>query len=266
MLASIRAVSKLPVTIVTDNYPYKDWHLMPDVLKKIDPEDCYDNGKFSPAKAKLSLWKYSDYDETIFLDVDGLLLKELDFDIQGFMIHVNGFSSLEHDNTEVNLWVKPSVLYNKYKIPEGNKLAGTNSSFMSWDKTGVKVLQKALGNLSNPVPLDELRYQWGKSNCQPDELYINVALAQLGIEPEGKFLYTRKRRGGYAGATEIMKSYVLCCWGGLEFNAHEISGTGSIKTGLYNKLCFDNFKKLGLEFIDHFYSLINDKIYAKAAN
>lgn len=266
MLASIRAVSKLPVTIVTDNYPYKDWHLMPDVLKKIDYDDCHENGKLSPAKAKLSIWKYSDYEETIYLDVDGLLLRELDFDIHGFMIHVNGYSSLDHDNMDVNLWVEPKKLYEKYQIPKENRLAGTNSSFMAWDKSGVKVLKKALENLSNPVPLDDLRYQWGKSGCQPDELYINVALAQFGIEPEGEYLYTKKRKGGYSGDTEIRKKHVLCCWGGLEFNAHEISGTGSIKTGLYNKLCAENFKNTGVEFNDHFYSLINDKIYAKAAN
>jgi len=266
MLVSIRANSVLPVTIVTNNYPLKDWHLMPDTLKQIEYEDCHENGKLSPAKAKLSLWKYSEYDETIYLDVDGLLLRELNFDFKYFATHVNGYSKHEEELSDINLWVSPAKVFEKYDIPKENRLAGCNSSFMAWDKKGVEVFQKALEFLKNPFPISELSYQWGKSGCQPDELYLNAALAYFGFEPEPlNVLFTRKRRNdGYIGFEAIRKFYVLCCWGGLEFNAYEISGTGNMKTGLYNKLCSEYFSKVGLDFNDHFFSLINDKIYAKA--
>lgn len=238
---------------------------MPDTLVQIKDEDCMTNGKLNPAKAKLSLFKYSEYDETIYLDVDGLLLKELDFAIKGFLIHVNGYLGIDDEITDVNLWVEPKKVYEKYGIPKENKLPGTNSSFMAWDKKGAEVLKLALKFLSDPISLDELRYQWGKSKCQPDELYINAAIAKLGQEPQGSYLFTRRRKnGGYVGLEAIKKDFfVLCCWGGLEFNAHEISGTGNMNTGLYNKLCKDYFSKLGYEFYDHFFSLINDKIYAR---
>lgn len=239
---------------------------MPDKVIKMKPEDYLENGVFSPAKAKLSLYKYSEFEETIYLDVDGLLLKELDFEIKEFATHVNGYSDLENDRTEFNLWVTPQQAYEKYNIPKENKLAGTNSSFMAWTKKGEKVFKKALENLSNPFQLNELRYQWGQSKCQPDELYLNIALAQLGTKIEEiNPLYTKKRGKPYSGATEIMKKYILCCWGGLEFNHHEISGTGNSKTGLYNQLCRQNFLKVYGEdlFYDHFYALISKKIYEK---
>lgn len=269
MLVSIRANSSLPVTIVSNNYPSKEWHLMPDTLVQIKDEDCFTDGRLDPAKAKLSLWKYSDYEETIYLDVDGCLLKELDFEFKYFTTHVNGYLSKDDEVSDINLWVKPDILYRKYGIPETNKLPGTNSSFMAWDKKGIDVFKRALRNYENPVPLDSLTYQWGKSKCQPDELYLNVALAQLGYQPEPlNVLFTRRRnaKGGYVGLTYIQQNfYVLCCWGGLEFNAFEISGSGNIRSGLYNLLMTKNFEKvIGVNtFYDHFYALITKKIYAK---
>lgn len=241
---------------------------MPDKLIAIKDEDCIVNGKLSPAMAKLSLWKYSEYDQTIYLDVDGLLMRELDFEFKYFTTHVNGYLTIDDEVSDINLWVKPKLAYEKYNIPKENRLPGTNSSFMAWDKDGIEVFKKALENLSNPVPISSLRYEWGKSNCQPDELYINIALAQLGFEPEQiNPLFTRKRKqGAYVGLTKILESfYVLCCWGGLEFNAFEISGTGNIKTGLYNNLSTGYFNKVHGEntFYDHFFSLINNKIYVK---
>jgi len=266
MIVSIRANSKLPIHLVTNNYPQKDWHTLPDKLTEINTEDLMESGKISPAKAKLSLWKYSEFDETIYLDVDGCLIRELDFQFKGFTTQINGYSSLEDDNTKANLWVRPEQVYEKYSIPKTNKLAGSNSSFMAWDKEGIAVLKKALENLANPIPVNELRYKWGKSNAQPDELYLNIAMAQLGIEPEPlNVLYTKSRsKGGYDGIDKVKELfYVICCWGGLEFNAHEISGTGNLRTGMYNKQMAEYYKKIygGDLFNDHFYSLINKKIY-----
>lgn len=265
MIVSIRANSTLPVYVVGD-YPAKDWHTLPDKVIPMNYDDFHIGGKVSIAKAKLNLWKYSDFEETIYLDVDGLVMRELDFPIDYFCIQVNGYSDLQNDNTEANLWVIPSQVYDKYSIPLCNKLPGTNSSLMAWDQKGSEVFQKALEFLSDPIPVSNLRYQWGKTETDPDELYINSALAFIGFEPLPlKYVYTKKRRGEYTGFTEISKSYVLCCWGGLEFNHHEISGTGSIKSGLYNKLSREYFLKVYGEdlFYDHFFSLINNKIYAK---
>ncbi len=265
MIVSIRANSALPVHLVGD-YPAKDWHILPDKIIPIEYGDCHVNGKISIAKAKLSLWKYSEFEETIYLDVDGLVLRELDFPINYFLTQVNGYSTLYEDNTKANLWVKPEQVYEKYQIPEINRMPGTNSSIMAWTKKGAEVLKQALDNFSDPIPIENLRYEWGKSKQQPDELYLNIALAQMGFEPEEvKLLFTKKRRGVYSGWDEIIKSFVLCCWGGLEFNHHEISGSGSPKSGLYNKLCRENYLKAYGEdlFYDHFYSLIKSKIYEK---
>lgn len=265
MLVSIRAVSSLPVYIVGE-YPAKDWHIIPDKIIPMNYEDCHVNGKLSIAKAKLSLWRYSDFEETIYLDVDGVCLRELDFPINYFGIQVNGYSDLANDNTEANLWVIPKVAYEKYQIPAFNRLPGTNSSIMAWDQRGVEVFVKALENLENPIPVNELRYQWGRTNTDPDELYVNVALAQIGFEPEQvNYLFTNKRRGVYTGFDKIIESYVICCWGGLEFNHHEISGKGSPTSGLYNNLMRQAFIKVYGEdwFYDHFYSIIGKKIYVK---
>lgn len=263
MIVSLKANCSLPVHLVTDNYLHCD---IADKVIKIQYEDCHIKGKLSPALAKLSLWKYSEFDETIFLDVDGLIFKDLaDIQFTGdFHTIVNGYSSLELDNRGVNLWVEPKLVYEKYDIPEENELPGTNSSFMYWkDST---VFEQALMNFSNPVSIAELRYKWGRSNAQPDELYLNVALAQLGIRADiEKPLYTSKRREGvYLGFEKIKAQYYgICCWGGLEFNSFEISGTGDIRSGLYNNLMREYYQKVYGEdcYQNHFYTLIKNKIY-----
>lgn len=272
MAVSIRANSELPIHIVTDgNYPAEEFHRdIADKTIQIDYSDCHDNnGKLYPAKAKLSIQKYSEFDETLYLDVDGLLLKDIDIDFDGeFQIQVNGYSSLDNDNLDSSLWVKPKQIIDKYNLSSDAQLPGTNSSFIYFTKK-TEVFKQALKNLETPFTQNELRYKWGVSGTQPDELYINIALAQLNIQPNMKpVLYLRKRgNGGYVGIDKIKQDrYILGCWGDKHYNHFEISGTGDRNSGLYNKLCFDNYQTVYGDrklFKDYFFSLINNKVYAR---
>ena len=281
MAVSIRAVSPtLPIHVLTDgNFPSEPFHAnVVDKVIKMDLNDCYLDGKLYPAKAKLSMYKYSEFDETIYLDIDGVVIKDImplfdECEALGlyFQIQVNGVSTKEHDNLDASLWAKPEQIFKKYKLKEDAILPGTNSSFQYFKKgkEAETLYNKALKNLANPIPIRELRYQWGHSGTQPDELYMNIALAQVGLLPNIKPVLYLRRRGFGSGHNDLSTIqngfYVIGCWGDATYNHHEISGTGDVKSGLYNKVCIDAYRKVygeSVRFSDAFHKLIKFKVYA----
>ena len=284
MAVTCRVMSpNLPITVITDgNYPFEDFHkdAVDDVIV-MDSRDFLDrNGKLFPAKAKLSVYKYTPYSEAIYLDVDGCCIKDLNllFDEckeKGlyFQVQVNGVSTKDHDNLDASLWVKPKQIFEKYDVPEDAELCGTNASFWYFKKgkDAKKLFTQALKNLANPIPVSQLRYKWGHSNTHPDELYMNIALAQVGLKPNIEpVLYLRKRGEGgrNKGLDDIQRSrYIIGCWGDENYNHHEISGTGQPNSGLYNKHvsnCWNKFYGNSVKFgkPNDFFSLIKGKVFA----
>lgn len=257
------ALERLP----TEKSPY-------DIVTIIKPEDWHENGKISICKAKLSIYDLSAFDEWIYLDVDGLVVKDLTplFEQEkDFQIQVNGVSTKDHDNEDASLWVKNSIIWEHYSLTDDTILPGTNSSFhfCRKSKETEKLFKEAKKAFSNPIPLNQHRYKWGHSGQQPDELYMNVALAKTNMLPDIKpVLYIRRRDmgGKNLGLEEVQKDYfIICCFGGLEYNHHTISGNGDRNTGLYNKCCIMNYNEFygDVKYQNHFYRLIKEKVYVK---
>lgn len=283
MAVTCRVMSPdLPIHVVTDgNFPFEPYHAnIVDKVIHLDRNDYLNDGRLYPAKAKLSLYKYSEFDETIYLDVDGCCIKDLNLLFeeckqlgQPFQVQVNGVSTKEFDNLDASLWVKPEQIFKKYKLKEDAEIPGTNSSFWYFKKSkkAESLYDKALKNLSKPFTVRELRYTWGHSNTQPDELYMNIALAQMGMMPDIKpVLYLRKRGTGgqQNGLDQIQKNYyIIGCWGDENYNHHEISGTGQINSGLYNKHVANCYRILYGESIkfgkpNDYHSLIKGKVFS----
>ncbi len=272
MIVSLRAYSSnVPIHVLTDGN-YINENGLADKVIKLDYSDyTTDSGKLFPAKAKLSIFDYSEFDKTLYLDVDGVSIKDIRplFDLPGyFQCQVNGVSTLEHDNLDASLWVKIEKVFEKFNLPADTKVPGTNSSFQYFTKSkeAAKLYGYAKNNLTNhSFELNELRYTWGHSKTQPDELYMNIALAQVGLIPDMKpVLYLRRRnQGGTRTSFDVIKDnyYIIGCWGDQTYNHHEISGTGDRRSGLYNKVCWDAYNKLGLTFQDSFHQLIKHKVY-----
>ena len=282
MAVTCRVMSpNLPIHVVTDGvFPFEPEHSdIVDKVIQLDQKDYLEDGRLFPAKAKLSLYKYSEFDEAIYLDVDGCLIKDLnplfkECNEKGlpFQVQVNGISTKDHDNLDASLWVKPSQIFDKYEVSEDAELPGTNSSFWYIKKDGLteSLFNLALENLNNPFNVRELRYKWGNSGTQPDELYMNISLAQHGIIPNIEpVMYFRKRGegSGYLGLDMIQeKRYVIGCWGDENYNHHEISGTGQVNSGLYNKHvsnCWNTYYKNRVKFGKpyDFFSLIGGKVF-----
>lgn len=159
-----------------------------DVLQLIELNDCYDGNKFNPGKAKLSIYKYLDCEHTIYLDVDAVALKPIEdllqecietkqYFITQYVSHVTGCQAEFKDMA----WMDCKHIWERYNFDENTNLPATNTSFMYIRKCkeSEHFFSKALEKINNPFPVNQLKLKWG--GTQPDELYINVTMAELGL-------------------------------------------------------------------------------------
>lgn len=199
MAASIKFYSPdLYIQIITSKDLFAQLHAcgLFDIITVIE-ESAYrsETGALFPAKLKTKLYDYIEFEEAIYLDVDGILIKDITpvFETKSdFACDVQGVYDLSQGELFYHMkWCKPDVVWFYYGLGAKDRMPAVNSSFLFIRKGELtkNIFEKAHENLmTNPIPTDKHWYVWGKQKsskvCQPDELYINVALAQLGIIPE----------------------------------------------------------------------------------
>lgn len=163
------------------------------VLEDDDFQD--DSGRLFPAKLKTRLYEFLIYDETIYLDVDGCIIKDIKplFGQSGDLVtDVQGVYDLtQGERFEACKWAKPDTIWFHFGLHAKAKLPAINSSFLFIRKSeqNKKLFELAHELLmTNPLPIEQHWHVWGHRRAhkvsQPDELYINVAMAMLGIIPE----------------------------------------------------------------------------------
>lgn len=187
MAASVRYHNpSLPIAVVVDEkakayIPQHEKAALYDYIIDIDPGDIQNEGKFSPGKAKLALYKYSPFEETIYLDVDGLTVRPLaglfekcaGKDISS---QVNTIST-ESDESWPCQWMSLADTKKVYGLPEIFSLPEINSSFLYWKKNQTA---ESFFDVAAQCFLPTYQTTWGKSF--PDELAFNVAAALLNLE------------------------------------------------------------------------------------
>lgn len=163
-----------------------------DVVTKVDKLFCHSTEmeqlKFVPAKGKLGIYKYAAFDENIFLDVDAVCIKPIEnlFDkCQGKEFATQVFDYCDSKATDFPnmLWAHPREAWKHFGLAEDARLPATNSSFIYFKKGKIaeEIFETARRELlTNPLHRDSHRMKWGKG--QPDELYLNVALAKLNYD------------------------------------------------------------------------------------
>lgn len=167
-----------------------------DVLTIVPDSEFTDEGKLFPAKLKTQLYKYLHFDETVYLDVDGCVIKDITplFNIEAdFASDVQAVYDMSMgDRFEAMKWARINTVYQHFQLPNDARFPALNSSFMFIRKseTAKAIFDKAYELLmNNPLPFEKHWFSWGRKskskNNQPDELYLNAALAVLGIVPHG---------------------------------------------------------------------------------
>lgn len=141
-----------------------------------------------PAWSKLHLNHYITTDNALYLDVDAVavkditpLIEQLEAIKRPYIAHTVGYHTLKEGNEIPSMqWAWANDLWEHFELSEDAVLPAINSSLVWINKVGAEpIYKKALEFYANP--LQKLRNKWG--GVQPDELYMNVALAALGIDP-----------------------------------------------------------------------------------
>lgn len=203
-----------------------------DILTVVPEKSYTENGALFPAKLKLSLYEHLYFDETIYLDVDGCVLKDIAplFDCEADLAgDVQGVYDRSQEGFIHLKWCKPDVIWPHYGLKEDAKLPAINSSFMFIRKSALnaKLFKLAYYNLmAKPIPYESHWHNWGKQRAgkikQPDELYFDVAMAQLGIIPKHEVaVYFRLiiDEGKYLKADDIRQNhYAIGLFGDLRTN------------------------------------------------
>lgn len=198
--------------------------------------------KLSPARAKLSLYKYLEFDENIYLDIDGCCIGDVTriFDAakgHDYLTQVVGKASINAEKFPEMQWAKPKDIREHYNITEDITLPAINSSFQYIRKSdgAKKLFKQACENYINAMPADKRGITWGgkASNDlyagQPDELYMNIAIAQLGMFPKIEnpefpvYFRTKNEYGKPDRLEELKKEHcVLGLYGDKGFNHSSI--------------------------------------------
>ena len=160
-----------------------------DEIETIPEHIIYPNGKLDPANVKLNIYDYLPFDSNIVLDVDALCVSSFDNFIDSFENDSGYFftklidtHTIDKGRTIQNMvWAYADDIWNQYGLNDKSVLPCINSSFLYIKKCdeSKELYNKAISNYENKLPLTKLRNQWGGG--QPDELYMNIAMAQVGI-------------------------------------------------------------------------------------
>lgn len=226
---SIKRFNKdIEIAIIHDSL-----HCIDDLLEVIDmfieikPEHMYTNGKLDPGKAKIFLYEYLPFQRNLYLDVDAIALKDikpmldaLSASGKQYAAHIMGYHTIDQGNKiESMVWAYANDIWDRYNLSEATVLPAINSS---WQYIEISPKAHALYKIAqdfyvnNPIDLNNLRNKWG--GTQPDELYMNIALAKLEMDPavESEYIYIPNKRGlNYADV--VNSFYIQSYYGGQGF-------------------------------------------------
>lgn len=166
-----------------------------DSLNQIEHSDLYVDGKFDPAMLKVSLYKYLPFKNNLYLDVDAICLKDIQPLIDDlvstkrhYISHCVGYHTIDLGRDIPSMqWAWANDIWEHFKLESDSILPAINSSLQfikvcNESKNLFEVLRTLY--TTNQLPTNRLRMKWGGG--QPDELYMNVALAMTSYDPSYK--------------------------------------------------------------------------------
>lgn len=135
-----------------------------DYITPLQKSDYTDSEhRLFPAKLKLDLYRHLVFDETIYLDVDGMVIKDIApiFDTEADLAgDIQGVYDLSQGAVFNHLkWCKPEIIYKHYGLPDDAKLPAINSSFLFIRKSKFveTIFKQAYDNLmANPIPTKDM--------------------------------------------------------------------------------------------------------------
>lgn len=181
MAKSIKRFSDIPISCITDE---TESAILGEYDKIIRPElaDTLEGYAFNPFKLKTYIYDYTPYDHTIYLDVDGIALKDLEplFKFKFKIQEVSKYTYETADNCDM-VWTNKAGkclkdVFDAWKLPQDREYPEYNSSIIVFNKSkkNEKYFTRVKKNyLDRRIPHKAI------GGLYPDELAWNLASAQL---------------------------------------------------------------------------------------
>lgn len=236
---SIKFYSDVKIQLITEKRLYGKLDKLQrsqfDHITYLEEEEVYDIKevryktikKLNPGRVKIEMYDKLIFDETIYLDVDGITIKDIKplFDLcdKDYHAQYQGKGGYQDKPWGDMIWAKPDIVFDHFQLPKDTIIPFINSSFQYIKKGKLcdKLYERARFNLENCIPIKDLYYQWG--GVIPDELVMNVTFAQLGIDPtlkaKPKPLYFSKFSSPPMANSKVQESFFgLGYWGDRKLN------------------------------------------------
>ncbi len=186
MAMSIKHTSNLPVTLVHDRNVKEllpQWKQFFDEFKMIEGRHLYRMGVIDPGWAKCHIYEYLSYDHNIYLDVDGIVLKDLTplFDCDKFYATEVIGEGLINDDIPYSYWATNENVWGEFnlKVDQYYRTIQTSFALIRKSKDARGLFAKVKKNFN--YPMDKLTYKWG--GTMPDELIVGGTCAQINHNP-----------------------------------------------------------------------------------
>jgi hypothetical protein len=250
------------ITLVSDGEHerhYRPEHYHPfDTIKKINLCDYTDKvGRFQPGLAKINISKYSDYDHTLYIDADSLILKDIQPLIDDLILKPGYFYSEKMgsggltEEIEYNPWATNEKIWEYFKLDPETTITTINSSWFYFNKKSAPFFKKVLQNFNKGFTESQLKTQWG--NTLPDELFFTGTMAQMNIDPEYKKIMFFGNSVDKRTFSELENDYYgFTLYGG-------IRTVREIYNGWYDRLMFKFCEKEVIEHRFKAYSILTGK-------
>jgi hypothetical protein len=178
----------VPIHLLTDQSAISK--LNQEQMKVFDAVTYFETPS-DPALAKIQMYDHLPFDHTLWLDADGLCMQPIEPLFDTLIVEDKPFRCFVHDYYDQHspevfpqmYWANKSTIWNHYGF-NTERLPATQSSVLYIRKGEFcqTLYQKMGANYANRILVEQLREKWGGG--QPDELYLNVTLAQLGYDPQ----------------------------------------------------------------------------------
>ena len=247
MAHSIRHYSELPIHLICDSESVSGIDMSCFSSYEIIDFEKNDQGKIDNCIAKIKLFERSPFDKTLYLDVDGVMLRSPDDlfkKLEDFEFWTQPMGTGKKGDDGINyMWAKNELLYNHFQIPEGNLFTTCQTSIIYFTKGAKDFFRCLKANYSNKLEPKDYKEMWGKSKQHPDELYYSVTMAQLGITLlELRPVFFPER---VASVTEILNDfYVLSMYGGTNVKPYALKLYDRIMSSILNPIGINHWFKV----------------------
>lgn len=215
MAMSVKANNKdLPIQLVHDdsiNYLHPSYYDLFIERTPIKKEHVYPNGQFEPGFAKLNAYTYSIFEQTIFLDVDGICLKDLApvFDLCNLFYHTEVIGTgTKNDVIEYAHWASNKVIWSQFELDDNQPFYAVQSSFQYFKKSKEMDELHQLFVREFDFPKVLLSNTWG--DCIPDELILGGCCAQVNHNPSlDKRITFFGNKGNRKSITDVLENFYI---------------------------------------------------------